>query len=45
MTELADVQSVLVMRNKRCGRSANYGYLNHQLAWKRRSCEMLDGRT
>ena len=42
MTELAHVQSVLVDAQQALRAQREFGYFNHQLAWKKKNCEMLD---
>jgi len=42
MTELAHVQSVLVDAQQELRAQREFGYFNHQLAWKKKNCEMLD---
>ncbi len=42
MTELARVQSILVDAQQELRAQQEFGYFNHQLAWKKKNCEMLD---
>jgi hypothetical protein len=41
-TELAHVESVLVDAQQALKAQREYGYLNYELAWKKKACELLD---
>jgi hypothetical protein len=42
MTELAHVESVLVDADQALRAQREFGYVSHELAWKKKNCEILD---